>query len=60
MYEFFRNRPQKVLFRNVNLSNLKNILEKKLRTGPQSAFLEHLEFDKFFRSAPAMVVPSWV
>ena len=47
MYEFFRNRPQKVLFRNVNLSNLKNILEKKLRTGPQSAFLEHLEFDKF-------------
>ena len=30
MYEFFRNRPQKVLFRNVNLSNLKNILEKKI------------------------------
>ena len=63
MYEFFRNRPQKVLFRNVNLSNLKNILQKKLRTGPQSAFLEHREFHKFlkfFRSAPAMVVPSWV
>ena len=62
MYEFFRNRPQKGLFRNVNLSNLKNILQKNYRRAAECIFRASgiSQILKFFRSAPAMVVPSWV
>ena len=44
MYEFFKNHPRRGVFRNVNLSNLENVLQRNLRTERAgSAFLEHLE-----------------
>ena len=30
-YEFFKNHPQRVVFHNVNLSNLENVLQRNLR-----------------------------
>ena len=32
-YEFFKNYPRRGVFRNVNLSNLKNVLQRHLRIG---------------------------
>ena len=33
IYEFFKNQPQRRVFRNVRLSNLENVLQRNLRTG---------------------------
>ena len=32
MYEFFINHPRREVFRNVNLSNLENVLQRHLKT----------------------------
>ena len=32
IYEFFKNHPRRGVFRNVNLSNLENVLQKNRRT----------------------------
>ena len=39
MYEFFKNHPQKIIFRDVNLSNLENVLQRNLRADSQGVHL---------------------
>ena len=39
MYEFFKNHPQKIIFCDVNLSNLENVLQRNLRADSQGVHL---------------------
>ena len=44
IYRFFKNHPWRWVFHNIKLSNLKNVLQRNLRTDrPGSAFLEDHE-----------------
>ena len=65
MYEFFKNHPQKIIFRDVNLSNLENVLQRNLRADSQGVHLREstnmeTKILKILRSAPTMMAPSWV
>ena len=50
MYEFFKNHLRRGVFRNANLSNLENVLQRNLRTGRGR---------EFSCQVPSMV-PFWV
>ena len=48
------------VFRNVNLSNLENLLQRNVRTGRVRECIFRASGDNFFPSAPIMVAPLWV
>ena len=57
--EFFTNHPRKRIFRNVNLSNLENVLQRNLRTDRAREYIFRISVSTNFENFFAQRQPWW-